>query len=111
MTSIRFIAVLAAGAIATACTSSAEYMQKLEPQAIQTAVNRGNFEMSCQNATGTIISKDMLQPAVQAIRFSGPERAEYTVGVSGCGKRATYVVICPLDQSGCWSVGAHNIIR
>lgn len=111
MTSIRLIAAIAASAIAAGCTSTAEYMQKLEPQAIQTAVNRGKFEMNCQEATGTVISKDMLQPAIQGIRYSGPERAEYTVGVSGCGKRATYLVICPLDQSGCWSTGAHNIIR
>ena len=93
------------------CTSTAEYMQKLEPQAIQSAVNRGKFEMNCPEATGTVISKDMLQPAVQTIRFEGPERAEYTIGVSGCGQRATYLVICPLDQSGCWSAGARNVIR
>ena len=29
----------------------------------------------------------------------GIERAEYTIGASGCGKRASYVVICP-DQPG-----------
>jgi len=112
MNSIRFIAAIAAvSAVAAGCTSTAEYMQKLEPQAIQTAVNRGKFELNCPAATGEVISKDMLQPAVQGIRFSGPERAEYTVGVSGCGQRATYLVICPLDQSGCWSAGARNVIR
>ncbi len=104
-------AALATVVAATACTSTAEYMQKLEPQAVETAVNRGKFEMNCPAATGSILSKDMLQPAVQGIRFSGPERAEYTVGVSGCGQRATYLVICPLDQSGCWSAGSRNIIR
>jgi hypothetical protein len=112
MTSIRFIAAIAAvSAVATGCTSTAEYMQKLEPQAVETAVNRGKFEMNCPAATGEVISKDMLQPAVQGIRFSGPERAEYTIGVSGCGQRATYLVICPLDQSGCWAAGSRNVIR
>jgi hypothetical protein len=104
-----FATVVAAAA--AGCTSTAEYMQKLEPQAVETAVNRGKFEMNCPAATGSILSRDMLQPAVQGIRFSGPERAEYTVGVSGCGQRATYLVICPLDQSGCWSAGSRNIIR
>jgi hypothetical protein len=98
-------------ALLAGCTSTAEYLQRIEPEAIQTAVNRGKFEMNCPDATGSVLSKDILQPAVQAIRFSGPERAEYTIGVAGCGQRATYLVICPLDQSGCWSAGARNIIR
>jgi len=95
------------------CTSSAQYMKELQPKAIQTAVNRGKFEMNCPEATGTIISEDMLQPALQGGFYvrGGPERAEYTVGVAGCGQRATYLVICPLDQSGCWSAGSRNIIR
>jgi hypothetical protein len=109
-TSVAAFATAAVAAVA-GCTSTAEYMQKLEPQAVETAVNRGKFEMNCPAATRSILSKDMLQPAVQGIRFSGPERAEYTVGVSGCGQRATYLVICPLDQSGCWSAGSRNVIR
>ena len=113
MFSSRAALAFSAAALAglAGCTSTAQYMQQLEPQAIETAVNRGKFEMNCQEATGSVISKDMLQPAVQGIRFSGPERAEYTIGVSGCGQRATYLVICPLDQSGCWSAGARNVIR
>jgi hypothetical protein len=99
--------------LAAGCTTDAQYLQQLEPQAIQTAVNRGKFEMNCPAATGSVLSKDMLQPALQGGFYvrGGPERAEYTVGVSGCGERATYLVICPLDQSGCWSAGARNIIR
>jgi hypothetical protein len=94
------------------CTTDAQYMQQLEPQAIETAVNRGKFEMNCPTATGSVISKDMLQPAVQGFYArGGPERAEYTIGVSGCGQRATYMVICPLNQAGCWSVGARTEIR
>ena len=114
MISTRRIAGLlaATGAAALAgCTSTAQYMQQLEPKAIETAVSRGRFEMNCPEATGSVLSMDMLQPAVQGIRFSGPERAEYTIGVSGCGQRGTYLVICPLDQSGCWTAGARNVIR
>jgi hypothetical protein len=104
---VAVTAVLAAG-----CQSSAQFMQQIEPIALQTAVKRGQFEMGCPGATGTVLSKSLLQPAVQAIRFSGPERAEFSVGVEGCGKRATYTVICPMDSSGaCWDVGAHNVIR
>jgi hypothetical protein len=109
---LTIIAVLL-GSLVAGCTSDAQYLQQLEPQAIQTAVNRGKFEMNCPVATGSILSKDMLQPALQGGFYvrGGPERAEYTVGVAGCGERATYLVICPLDQSGCWSAGARNIIQ
>ena len=104
---------LAALAVAVVgCTTDAQYMQKLKPQAVETAVNRGKFEMACQQVTGEVISEDMLQPAIQGFYArGGPERAEYTVGVAGCGQRATYMVICPLNQTGCWSVGARNIVR
>ena len=44
-------------------------------------------------------------------RFGGVVRAEYTVGVAGCGQRATYLVICPEDGSGCFAAGARNEIR
>jgi hypothetical protein len=107
----RVLFPLAALVVISGCQSSAQMLEKMEPQAIQTAVNRGKFEMNCPNATGTILSKDVLQPAVQAVRFSGPERAEYTIGIAGCNERATYLVICPMDSSGCWSAGARNVIR
>ena len=29
-------------------------------------------------------------------------RSEYTVGVTGCEKRATYVVVCPQGSGGCF---------
>jgi hypothetical protein len=99
-------------AVIAGCATDAQYMQKLKPQAVETAVNRGKFEMNCQQMTGEVISEDMLQPAIQGFyAMGGPERAEYTIGVAGCGQRATYIVICPLNQTGCWSVGARNVIR
>ena len=111
MSLTRVLIALVAIVLVAGCQSSAQMLEKMEPQAIQTAVNRGKFEMNCPNATGTILSKDVLQPAVQAVRFSGPERAEYTIGIAGCNERATYLVICPMDSSGCWSAGARNVIR
>ena len=53
--------------------------------------------MSCPAATGVVLSSDMLQPVL----WGGIERAEYQVGVSGCGKKATYIVVCPQDSDGC----------
>jgi len=103
--------LLALAIAAAGCTSTEQMMQQAEGEALQEATNRGRFEMNCPAATGTVISKDLMQPAVQSIRFSGPERGEFTVGVSGCGQRATYIVICPLNGSGCFPVGTRNVIR
>ena len=33
------------------------------------------------------------------------QRAEYTIGVAGCGKRTTFVVICPDGGEGCFGAG------
>lgn len=63
----------------------------------QTALRRGQFELNCPNATATVLSSQVLQPVV----WRGIERAEYTVGVEGCGQRKTYIVVCPLDSSSC----------
>jgi len=44
--------------------------------------------------------------------YAGVPRAEYTVGVTGCGKKATYVVACPNDGSGsCVAGGSRDEIQ
>jgi len=41
----------------------------------------------------------MLQPVL----WGGEERAEYTIGVTGCDKRSVYVVICPQGSTNCFA--------
>jgi len=48
------------------------------------------------------LSSNVLQPVL----WGGQERAEYTVGVSGCGKRATYVVVCALGSPSCFAAAS-----
>jgi hypothetical protein len=49
---------------------------------------------------------------VQTFHNSGIDREEFTVGVSGCGPEATYVVICPDDGSGnCFAGGGRTVVR
>ncbi len=62
------------------------------------AQRRGAFELHCPGSStrAQVLSRETLQPI--SLRF-GIERAEYTIGVSGCGKRAVYVVLCP-EQPG-----------
>jgi hypothetical protein len=88
------------------CASGPPFIDQIQPEAVSMAVRRGQFELNCPAATGQVIARETLQPAVQAVRFSGPDRAEYTVGVEGCGQRATYIVICPDNGSGSCFAGA-----
>jgi hypothetical protein len=98
--------------IVAGCASGPPFIDQMQPEAVNMAVRRGQFEMNCPAATGEMLSRETLQPAVQTFRYSGPQRAEYTVGVSGCGQRATYVVICPDNGSlSCFAGGSRNVIR
>lgn len=105
MTNARLFLSAIAGLVTLAgCQSTGQIMASEKGVATQTAVRRGQFELSCPDATGTILSSNMLQPVL----WGGEERAEYTVGVSGCGKRAVYVVVCPLGSTGCFAGSARG---
>src|SRR5262245_64196200 len=96
-----FLAVLAV----TGCVSQSQFLDNKQPMAMQTAVRRGQFEMNCPEATPTLISREVIQPALQGPWMNGIQRAEYTIGVAGCGQRSTFVVICLDGGAGCVGVG------
>jgi len=85
------------------CASQAQMLQKNQAMALQEAQGRGRFEMNCPEATAVIISQEVIQPALQGPWVGGIQRYEYTVGVSGCGQRRTYVAICPEGGTGCFA--------
>ncbi len=87
------------------CATQADFLNSKQPSAMQTAVSRRQFEMNCPAATGTLISREAVQPALQGPWGGGIQRAEFTIGVSGCEKRHTYVVICPEGGEGCFAAG------
>jgi hypothetical protein len=86
------------------CQSQTQVLDNESAAAQQVALNRGKFELSCPNATATVLSRNLLQPAVDAPRFAGVERAEYTIGVAGCGKKQTYISVCQVGSVSCVSV-------
>jgi hypothetical protein len=103
--SMIVMATLAIAALAlSGCQSSQQTLANEQEAAMQTALKRGQFELDCPSATASVLSSDMLQP----ILWRGTERAEYQIGVSGCNKRATYVVVCPLDSTGCVAGASPN---
>jgi hypothetical protein len=96
-----FLAALCLAGLA-GCQSEGQQLDAQQQQAVDTALNRLKFDMNCPTATGQVLSRQMIQPV--SIRF-GVERAEYTVGVEGCGQRQSIVVVCPQDGSGCFAGG------
>jgi hypothetical protein len=100
-TRLALIAVL----VSAGCASQAEFLNNHQFNATQTAVARAQFEMNCQQVTPVIISREVVQPALQGPWVNGIQRAEYTIGVTGCGQRTTFVVICPQYGDGCFAAG------
>ncbi len=93
------------------CQSQQQIVDAMEPDAAHVAQRRGAFEMNCPTATAQVLGKEMVQGPNLGPRFAPPQRAEYTVGVSGCGQRATYLVVCADGGTGCFAAGSRNIVR
>lgn len=104
MKRIAFIVAACLAGVA-GCQSTEQQLDAQQQQAVDTALQRVKFDMNCPSATGQVLSRQMIQPV--SIRF-GIERAEYTVGVEGCGQRQTIVVVCPQDGSGCFAGGSRE---
>ena len=71
-------------------------------EAVNTALIRARFEMNCPAATGSVLTSEVMQgPATFGPMVQTVQRAQFTVGVTGCGQRGTYVVICAEGANGC----------
>jgi len=94
--------VLAAFAalVASGCASGPPFIDVEQPMALQTAQRRAQFEFNCPAATAQVLSQQMMTSPLEYTRFAPPQRAEYTIGVAGCGQRQTYLVVCT-DGAGC----------
>lgn len=96
--------VTAVTLLVAGCASNQQLLDSEQDTALQVAVRRGQFEMSCPSATGTVLSSNILQPVL----WNGIERAEYSIGVAGCGQKATYISVCQLGSSSCLAVSGRN---
>jgi len=94
--------VFLTAAVLAGCQSDAQILASEQAVATQTATRRGQFEMNCPQATGSMLSSNLLQPVV----WGGLERAEYTIGVEGCGQRRTYIVVCQLGSPSCFAAAS-----
>lgn len=103
---VRRIALFAAAAALSGCMTNQEFLQGIEPSALETAQRRGRFELNCPDASATLLSSKVIELPIGPFGGGG-DRAEYTVGVHGCDRRAVYIAICTapgncnaLDNSG-----------
>lgn len=107
-----FAAVGVVTLVLAGCASEAQFLNNMQPMAVQTAEARGRFELNCPNAEATVLSREVVQPVLQGPFIgAGLQRAEYSVGVSGCGARKTFVVICPDGGDGCFAAGPGRFFR
>ena len=105
------ISTVVVAALFGGCQSQQQMVDEMQADATQVAKQRGKFELGCPTATAQVLSKEMIQSEVMNPRWAPPQRAEYTVGVSGCDKRATYLVVCAEGGTGCVAAGAQNVIQ
>jgi hypothetical protein len=105
MCKAQLVTVLGLALVAAGCQSNAQFLDANQAAAEQTALKRGQFEMSCTAVTPTVLSREVVEPAIEGPRMYGVARAEYTIGVSGCGDRKTFVVLCPDGGDGCFAAG------
>ena len=108
MTKLWTLLALCVAVVAVGCASQNQLLAQKQGSAQQAALTRARFEMDCPTATGTILSSDFIQPAIQGPWVGGLQRVEYTVGVEGCGKREVYVVLCQVGTDTCFAANPNR---
>jgi hypothetical protein len=101
MINLSIPVVLAAMLGLVGCQTDTQTLDNESNAAIQTALSRAKFELSCPGAQGSVLSRNLIHPAINGPMYQGVERAEYTIGVSGCGQKATYIALCQVGSVSC----------
>jgi hypothetical protein len=105
----KTVQLLAFSALAgrAGCATQQQQLSTRQPAAIDTALQRGRFDLNCPSATAVVLSSDFIQPAIQGPWVNGLTRMEYTIGIEGCNQRRTYVIMCQQGTETCFAaVGA-----
>jgi hypothetical protein len=98
---LRKILPIAALLVASGC-STTPLTTTLQPQALDFALKRARFDLNCPAATAQVLSSETVQPVLNGPLMMGNQRAQYTIGVTGCGNRETLQVICAQGGDGCF---------
>ena len=74
---------------------------KLLPDAVRTAQQRGTAEFGCEAVTTEVLRQETIQEPQGSGWYDPPYRAVYRIAVLGCGKRAEYAVACNHRKRNC----------
>lgn len=74
--------------------ATTELSEKLQPDALRVAQQRGATDLGCPAATAEVTTKKTIEAPQTTGWHESPSQAEYTTGVTGCGKRTSYLVTC-----------------
>jgi hypothetical protein len=100
---MRF-AVCCITAVATTlggCASQTSRVDEMQPYAVKAAQQRGSTELDCSATTGTVVTRKESEASQTTGWYEYPHRSEFTIDVTGCGKRKSYLVGCDWRQKGC----------
>jgi hypothetical protein len=86
--------------LVSGCASQSGFIKDKQDPAVSSALARGRFDLACPAATANVISSNYL-PKAESGDWKGIERAEFTIGVVGCDKKAAYIVTCPDKSDTC----------
>ena len=93
----RWIFAALATAALSGCQTTDAYLNSNQQAALGAANSRGRFELNCQDIQSEVLSRKIIDPAPM---MGGMWRAEYTIGVRGCGRQVVYITVC-LDNENC----------
>lgn len=94
--------------VGAGCQTTQQMLAASQPTALDTALRRARFDLDCPTARGVVLSDDLIRPVVRGPWVEGIERLEYTIGVEGCDKRTTLVVMCQAGSTTCFAANPNR---
>jgi hypothetical protein len=84
----------------SACTQSVTNATR--PVALLAAENRVAYDLQCKKPDAKVLSSQVLPPRAMPGPSGSPddfERAQFNIGISGCGETRTMTVMCSQENS------------
>lgn len=97
---MRVLQAVATLAVLAGCATTEEAQRAAQQPAIDAAIARASAEMNCRETQAKILGR----ASTKAPGYGGLERQQYTIGVEGCGKSMTTMVVCS-EGSNCFVAG------
>ena len=94
----------------TGCTNvQTQWLDTLQPSAMQTAASQGQAEMSCPTVTPTLMSRQMAHKPGNVFPWKR-DFTQYTINLKGCGKEQVYFILCPLEETNCYPAAQSSFV-